>query len=135
MNETNSLVWIDHINHVRIDNHMCNLRRASASLNAHNRPKALGTTSKYIGVTIRSNGSFMAQISNKCVKENLGFCADELVAAWVRDCMAKELFGNDAKMNNVAQPDGWGYKEKRGWKVDESGAWSRMYYRGGVVTE
>jgi hypothetical protein len=38
---------------------------------------------------------------------NAGYYEDELVAAYARDCISKEIYGENALLNNVSQPDGW----------------------------
>ena len=35
--------------------------------------------------------------------------ASEDVAAWVRDCLAKEMYGQEASLNSVPALDGWRY--------------------------
>jgi hypothetical protein len=38
---------------------------------------------------------------------NAGYYEDELVAAYARDCISKEIYGENALLNNVSQPVGW----------------------------
>jgi hypothetical protein len=55
---------IDHINGIRHDNRICNLRQASSSDNAQNICKYSNNTSGYIGVSYhKNNQKYVAQIS------------------------------------------------------------------------
>ncbi len=119
---------IDHINRNPLDNRKTNLRRASCSLNAHNRTKKPGSTSMYYGVCFSQN-KFCVQIGKDYVKYTGGCYESEIVAAWVFDCIAKELYKDQAKLNNVAKPDGWIYDS-----VQRKGISSRIRKRSGSAS-
>ena len=55
---------IDHINRVRTDNRICNLKVATLSDNARNRSIPSNNTSSYPGVSIKPNGKWIARIVN-----------------------------------------------------------------------
>jgi hypothetical protein len=42
---------VDHINHIKTDNRLCNLRAATQSENSKNRRSRRGSTSKFLGVS------------------------------------------------------------------------------------
>ncbi len=89
---------IDHINNIRIDNRINNLRFCSDSLNAHNKNKKEGATSKYIGVCIRNN-MYRTFITKNFKQYTAGIFENEEDAARARDKKAIELYGKDAKLN------------------------------------
>jgi hypothetical protein len=87
---------IDHINGVKIDNRICNLRLAMPHENQQNLAKpsrAGGTSSKYIGVTwCRRDKKWRAQITRPVLGvKNLGrFDTEE--KAYEAYCAAKRKF-------------------------------------------
>ena len=69
---------IDHINGIRDDNRICNLREATGSQNARNSKKPITNTSGYKGVSFRkdrkmTSTSWMAYIRVNEKKLHLGF--------------------------------------------------------------
>lgn len=89
---------VDHINHIRFDNRLDNLRLVDDSLNSHNVTKRLGTTSKYIGV-YKTGNKFGAEIKKNNQNFYLGTFETELEAAKARDLKAIELYSNNANLN------------------------------------
>ena len=63
--------WIDHINGIRTDNRMCNLRIVTARENNFN-IRAVRARSGYIGVYQKSSGSFEASIKADGKRRRLG---------------------------------------------------------------
>lgn len=86
-------VWpekeLDHINGVRSDNRIANLREASNRENHQNRRSNRNSTSKYLGVSYCTNSKkFKAGITvNKC-RTHLGYFSSE-EAAYAAYCEAK----------------------------------------------
>ena len=64
-------VWpsgsMDHINGVKYDNRLKNLREADAKLNARNAVLPISNTSGKVGVTVSESGRFAARVCNKHV--------------------------------------------------------------------
>lgn len=78
---------IDHINRVRDDNRICNLREATPSENQWNGGKYKNNTSGLLGVQcIKSSGKWKAQITIHGIVKNLGHfnTPEEANAAYVR---------------------------------------------------
>jgi len=88
---------IDHINGDSLDNRIENLRFVSYSLNNQNKIKRDGTTSKYIGVSLKSgtNDVWVSANSNKL----LGYFKDEKYAALVYDKYVIFKYGYEARTN------------------------------------
>lgn len=65
---------IDHINGIKTDNRLCNLRDVPKSLNQLNRPKGnrCDNTSGHTGVFRRDNGKYRAMIGGVKNRQNLG---------------------------------------------------------------
>lgn len=86
-----NLPYIDHINRIRTDNRVENLRWVSSSENARNPTKADNKTSKYIGVSYdeRSN-KWRSRIKINGKDVHLGRYVNEEDAAKARDRKARE---------------------------------------------
>lgn len=94
--------FVDHINGNGLDNRRDNLRLATSSQNGINRRKALGTTSRYKGVTwSKKDQRWCAQIKRNGKNRFLGSFRSEEEAAKAYDAAARELFGEFAKLNKV----------------------------------
>jgi hypothetical protein len=93
---------IDHINNNRLDNRRNNLRIASCSLNSHNRKKSENASSKYFGVWFNKQlKKFGTSITYNFNKHNLGYFDNEIDAAKAYNIKAKELYGNNANLNDI----------------------------------
>ena len=90
---------VDHINGIRFDNKITNLREASSFQNQCN-AKSRGGTSVYKGVFFRKDrGNWRAHIQIDKKIKHLGTFKTEEDAARAYDKAAKELFGEFAKLN------------------------------------
>ncbi len=87
---------IDHINGIKMDNRICNLRLCNSSTNQAN---ILAHRDGFKGVTKHSCGKFMAQIKHHGKNIYLGLFTDESSAAAAYDASAKKIFGDFAKLN------------------------------------
>ena len=114
-------IVIDHINRNPSDARMCNLRRATHSLNSHNRTKKPNASSVYLGVHVLPHGWFSANLNQQGTHFFVGNFKEEKVAAFAYNCRANELYGEEANLNNVDPPDGWVWKEHALWFQDETG--------------
>ena len=91
---------IDHINGDKLDNRRRNLRLCTHQQNAFNQKRRRTNTSGYIGVSYaRGRGCFEAYIHHHGRKHHLGVFPDALLAARTRDCVARLLFGEYARLN------------------------------------
>jgi hypothetical protein len=91
---------VDHINNNKNDNRNCNLRIASAGLNAHNKTKSKNASSKYFGVSLRKNeNKWRAQISIDGNQSSLGSFEKEIDAAKAYNKKAIELYKENANLN------------------------------------
>lgn len=87
---------IDHVNMVKVDNRICNLRLCSGTENNANTP---AKRNGFKGVTKHSSGKYQAQIKASGVSKYLGLFSDELSAAKAYDKEAKNQFGKFAFLN------------------------------------
>lgn len=93
---------IDHINKVKHDNRLCNLRVNTLSGNAHNVRKTKNASSKYYGVYWDKKGErWFACITKNYMQYNIGVFKDEIDAAKAYNVKAKELFGEFANLNVI----------------------------------
>ncbi len=89
-------IEIDHINRVKDDNRIENLRHVSRSQNAINRE----SRGKYKGIAfIKSHGKWCAKLMHQNRRYFLGYFDSVVEAAKAYDKKAKELFGNYAFLN------------------------------------
>jgi hypothetical protein len=88
-----------HINHVRHDNRLENLREATHSTNAHHKVKKAGTLSKYWGI-VRAKHLWRARIkhNHKTHQSSKRYKTEE-EAARAYDEMAKKYYGAHANLN------------------------------------
>lgn len=92
-------IFIDHINHNRLDNRKSNLRIATYQQNQWNKSKIL-SSSKYKGVSyFKRDDCWRARIKLNYKEHHIGFFKNELHAAMAYDIWAKELFGEFANLN------------------------------------
>lgn len=93
---------IDHVNKNRSDNRMSNLRICDDKLNAHNKTKLKGTSSKYIGVCFSKNANkYEAYINFNKKKYHLGLFGNEIEAAKAYNKKATEFYGQNANLNTI----------------------------------
>ena len=94
---------IDHINRIKDDNRITNLREATNNLNQCNMSKRLpNSSSKYRGVGLhKSSGKWRAYVSFKGKGFSLGLHNTPEDAAKAYNIKAKELFGKFAYLNDV----------------------------------
>ena len=103
MNKINNIIInkgeiIDHINRIRHDNRMENLRINTIQGNAHNKAKKANSTSQYIGVW-KKGDKWCSMISKNRKKYNLGIFKEEIDAAKAYNAKAIELYGDFANLN------------------------------------
>jgi hypothetical protein len=90
---------LDHINRIRTDNRVINLRQASGALNSHNKTPSR-RSSPYVGVTYyKPTDKWAARIAKDREIYFLGYFVCPVEAAKVRDAKARELYGDDAVQN------------------------------------
>lgn len=91
---------IDHINGNGLDNRRSNLRFVTQQQNSLNRKSVKGTTSKFRGVCRTKGHHFWeATIYLNGERIRLGWFRDETDAAMAYDDMARQLFGEFARLN------------------------------------
>ena len=89
---------VDHINHNKLDNRLCNLRVCTKKQNAQN--KSPMGSSKYLGVWFdKSKNKWCAEIRPDNKKMFLGRFDNEEDAGRSYDKKAKELYGEFANLN------------------------------------
>jgi hypothetical protein len=94
--------FVDHKDCCKTNNHVSNLRYATASENQHNRPKTGRGSSKYKGVSFdKTCGKWRTQIGAKRHKHHIGIFADELDAAAAYNKAALRLHGEYAWLNKI----------------------------------
>lgn len=90
---------IDHINGVRADNRIDNLRPASPSQNQHNRGAQSNNTSGFKGVSWNSRRKkWCAQIRFEWSTQFLGYFEDAQAAKRAYDAAASKMHGEFAKL-------------------------------------
>ena len=96
---------VDHINGDKLDNRKSNLRIATRTQNAQNKPKKKGTTSEYIGVSYREDrGKWRTRIKIDNKVQQFTFDQEKHAAYWY-DCLALMHHGEYAKINGIEMPD------------------------------
>lgn len=96
---------VDHIDGNGLNNQRANLRICSRSVNNANKKSKVGSTSKYLGVSLwkRLSGTtcWKAQISNKGTI-HIGFFETEEAAALAYNIKAIEIRGEFARLNEIS---------------------------------
>lgn len=94
---------VDHINHIRGDDRLCNLRLATDAQNNHNKVIDARNVSGFRGVYFREKyGKFAALIGVDRRKHWLGMYSDPVMAAMAYDRAAIYFFGEFAATNYQA---------------------------------
>lgn len=98
---------VDHVNRVRDDNRLENLRLASHKQNSVNslRSNRETLTSSYKGVQQDTHGRWRATIQENGITSLIGVYSDEKAAAHAYDKEATLRFGSYALINNVPEVD------------------------------
>lgn len=96
----------DHANGNKLDNRRSNLRAASPSQSMMNRRKQVGTSSRFIGVSLvpfraSRNRRWKAYVKVNGRQVTVGYFWTEEEAARARDLTAKHYYGEYAVLNNV----------------------------------
>lgn len=89
---------IDHISGDKVDNRWANMRLATRSENAINRPAPTNNTSGIKGVYLTANGRWAAMIRVRGVLHHLGTYAAKEAAADARQRAETHHFGNFARV-------------------------------------
>jgi len=95
---------VDHINRNKFDNRIQNLRKTTHTVNMHNKS---GTgASNFKGVTfVKLEHKWRATINKDLIIYHLGTYDIEVQAAIAVNIKAKELYGDDACLNEVSEED------------------------------
>ena len=92
---------VDHINHNKLDNRVCNLRICTRNENEYNK-KPFGNSSVFKGVhRNKRSRMYYAKITKDGISYNLGTYENEKEAALAYNNKAIELFGEFAYLNNI----------------------------------
>lgn len=92
--------YTDHRNHDGLDNRRDNLRLCNKSENSSNSNKHKKTSSQYKGVSWhKSHKKWRTQIEINRKSKHIGYFKNEIEAAKAYDEVAKELFGEFARIN------------------------------------
>lgn len=94
---------VDHFNpSAKLNNLESNLRDASLTLQAYNKEKKAGCTSKYIGVAHhKANNTWRGQIRHDGKRYNTGYHKKENDAARALNTLAKQLKGDHARILEI----------------------------------
>lgn len=93
---------IDHIDGNKLNNQKSNLRVVTRSQNNYNQRPQINASSKFKGVTWHKKAQkWMATIHTKDNKIYLGVFTEEAEAAKAYNKIAKELFGEYARLNEI----------------------------------
>lgn len=93
---------IDHINRVRNDNRIANLREVSRTKNSWNSARRIDNTSGFTGVGFhKQRQKWRARIINNGREQHLGFFDSEIAAAAAYAQAAQQARGEFARMESV----------------------------------
>lgn len=97
---------VDHINHVRDDNRLCNIRLVDNTINSRNAPIGKNNTTGVCGAYVdkRRVKKYCAEIKVNRVKKFLGYfdTLDEAAAAARREAELKYGFHSNHRTNKAA---------------------------------
>lgn len=99
---------IDHRNRNKMDNRKSNLRatKRTDSINTYNKSKSQNGTTKYVGISIDSNGKYRVQISRYGKSPYVGTYDTEKEALEKLNKRALELYGEDANIQYQSNKSG-----------------------------
>jgi len=105
---------IGHIDRNKLNNTMKNLRVTTPKLNSLNRSRNIIATNRYRGVSFhKRHKTFQVTVDRK----HIGWCNDELSAAYAYNEYVLENFPNDAyllkNLNDVAKPDNYKFNKTK----------------------
>jgi len=132
--ESDKKLTIDHIDLVRTNNNVENLRWATDSQQGHHRKKVQSSTkqftSKYKGVSFRkSEGRWIAQVKVDKRKVYQELFDNEMEAAAAYDRKAKEFFGEFAETNDIENSQEYqDFKKSQKWRKKGFKNSSSRYY-------
>jgi hypothetical protein len=89
---------VDHINNIKHDNRIYNLRIVSFGLNAHNKTKSKNASSKYFGVS-KDGKKWKSAITYNGEKKHIGIFEEEIDAAKAYNDKAIEFYKDNANLN------------------------------------
>lgn len=93
---------LDHINGIRHDNRIENLREVTNQQNQFNQRVRSGTSSRYKGVGwCKNHGKWKAYYRFNGRNKHLGYFENEQIAALTYNNAVKDLFKEHAKLNNT----------------------------------
>lgn len=99
---TDRKIFCDHIDHNGLNNQKNNLRRSNCSQNAANRSSVKNSTSKYLGVSKKTNSNYWrAKLQSNGKDVHIGCFADEKQAAIAYNIKAREIHGEFANLNVI----------------------------------
>lgn len=91
---------VDHINGSGLDNRRINLRKCTRAQNVRNTPKRNDTLNAYKGVHyMKHRGKWQARIQINKKRINKGYFNTQVEAAHAYDDLAREHFGEYARLN------------------------------------
>jgi len=94
--------FVDHINEIKTNNHITNLRWATRPENGYNRGKNKNNTSNYKGVSFyKAENKFSAQIKIDGKQKHLGYFTTAEEASEAYETMAKIVHGEFYYKNSI----------------------------------
>lgn len=103
---------VDHRNG-KLDNRRCSLAENSNSGNTHNQPCRSASGFAGVRLVITANcRKFTARVQRDKKQLHLGSYDTAETAAYAHDCAAKMLYGDLARLNGVAKPEGYDWNQE-----------------------
>lgn len=107
---------IDHI-HNKLDNRINSLRITNYSVNNHNKKPYTITNMKGVG---KAGKKFRARVTLNKKEYLFGNYTTIEIAAYAYDCGAKEVYGDNARINNVRKPDNMKWSKELFRLIDDN---------------